>query len=1065
MSPGAITPAFAPGPVAPEQLAALVALVRPGGVVVNTTVWMPVPSDDARGVRGVNVYVRSDAARPAELVAMVDRGELSVDVADRVPPADLPAVHAEAGNGGLPGKVVVRMRPDSRWTTGVVGRMLHRVTTTPGPRLVGRDEELRSLTGRLDRIELGGVAVGLVGEPGVGKSTLQSALVGHARAAGFRVLAARGARSEADLPYAGLHQLLRPLLGRTDRLPERQRDALLACFAMGDPVEVNPFFTSLAVLELLVDAAAEAPVLACLDDLHDLDRPTVDAVAFVARRIADERIALVCTSRPGALPFDDRTVTWIELRGLDEAGSAALLGEQAPGLTPSIRDRVLRHADGNPLALVEFPVAVGSGRDGWLESVDDLPMTARLEQAFLARADELDPAARRIVDVAALDDGDAIDEVLAAAAVLDREAGHLAAAQPALDAGLLTVQGGTYRISHPLVGSALRQAMPPAARRDVHAALAHALSAHPDRAVWHRAVWHRASAAPGPDERIAADLEHAAADARRRGAVSTALTWLERAAALSPDPDRRAARLLDAAELGYELGRFSQVERVTAQVSGMTLPARERARLTWLEGVFHDGSTSEPAEITHLVGLARQAVDADDIDLALQLLIGAGRRVWWRDPGEIVRHDIVRAAHTVPVPANDPRLLAVLGLSESLELGPAIVDRLADWPADAGGRPDLAGMLGIAAFCVGDFARATAFLSAPVQELRAHGRLGLLAEALAIRAWAEINLGVFDVSRSADEARRLADETGQEVWAATARIAVAIVDGVSGSWDVRHPLLTDAEDTAHRMPNASSSLLAAAQLARGIAALGAERPEPAFDELHRVFVRTDPAYQRVQQLWTISYLADAAVHTGRRGEARSVLDAMEKLAGDAPAVGPAIALDYSRAVLADPGSADELFRVALDGAAGPYPWHRARLQLAHGSWLRRERRTVESRGSLRAARNTFDAAGARTWAQRADRELRATGERGWRPAHNPRGQLSPQEAQIVELAAQGLSNREIGRRLFLSHRTVGSHLYRIFPKLGVTSRAQLAGALDVQSSDASGRPLPADGPSPGRRDD
>lgn len=938
--------------------------------------------------------------------------------------------------------------------------MLHRVTTTPDLRLVGRDEELRSLVERLDRVALGSVTIGLVGEPGVGKSTLQAALAAQARAAGFRVLTARGARSEADLPYAGLHQLLRPLLARTDRLPDRQRDALLACFAMGDPVEVNPFFTSLAVLELLVDAAAEAPVLVCLDDLHQLDRPTVDAVAFVARRIADERIALVCTARPGALPFDDGTVTWIELHGLDEAGSAALLGARAPELAPAVRDRVLRNADGNPLALVEFPVVVGSGGDGWFESVDDLPMTARLEQAFLARAEELDPAARTIVDVAALDDGDSLDEVLAAAGLLAPGAGDLGAARPALDVGLLTVQGGTYRISHPLVGSALRQAMSPAARRDAHAALASVLSAHPDRA-----VWHRASSAPGPDEQIAADLESAAATARRRGAVSTALTWLERAAALSPGPDRRAARLLGAAELGYELGRFGHVERITAQVSDMTLQTRERSRLTWLEGVFHDGSTSDPAEIMHLVGLARDASDAGDVDLAMQLLTGAGRRVWWRDPGDVVRREIVRAAQDVRVPGNDPRLLAVLGLSQSLELGPVIVDRLGDWPADAGGRPDLAGMLGIAAFCVGDFARATAFLSAPVQELRAHGRLGLLAEVLAIRAWAEINLGVFDVSSSADEARRLADETGQAVWAATARIAVAMIEGVAGGWDVRNPLLAEAEDTAQRMPNASSSLLAAAQLARGVAALGAERPEPAFDELHRVFVRTDPACQRVQQLWTISYLADAAVHTGRREEARSVLEALEKSAGDAPAVGPVIALEYSRAVLADAASADELFRVALDGAARPHPWHRARLQLAHGSWLRRERCTVESRGPLRAARNTFDATGARTWAQRADRELRATGERGWRPAHNPRGQLSPQEAQIVELAAQGLSNREIGQRLFLSHRTVGSHLYRIFPKLGVTSRAQLAGALDVQSSDASGRPASPAGPRTGRHDD
>ena len=923
--------------------------------------------------------------------------------------------------------------------------MLHGVTTTPRTRLVGRDDELASLVERVDGIHLGGVVIGLVGEPGVGKSALQAGVAEHARAGGFRVLGAQGAQSEVHLPFAGLHQVLRPLLSRADRLPDRQRDALLACFAMSDSPVPNPFFTSLAVLELLVDAAVEAPVLVCLDDLHLVDQPTLDVLAFVARRIAGERIALLCAARGGSLPFvDDRTITWIEVRGLTEAASATLLASRAPALAPALRDRILRQANGNPLALLEFAVAVASDR--WSGSDDDLPMTTRLERAFLARADELDAAARVVVDAAALNDGDDITDVLAAAALLHPAAAHLAAVQPALDLELLSMAGGTYRIAHPLIGSALRQAMSPATRRDVHTALARVLSAHPDRA-----IWHRAASAPGPDEQIAAGLERAAGEARQRGAVSTAVTWLERAAALSPDPGDRAARLLAAAELDYELGRFAQVEQITARVSTMVLRTRERSRLTWLEGVFHDGSTSEPAEIRHLVDLAGRAMD-DDADLAMQLLFGAARRVWWRDPGDGVRLDVVRATREVRLPAGDPRVLAVLGLADPLALGPEIVGHLAQWPADAGGRPDLAGLLGIAAFGVGDFGLATAFLSAPVQQLRADGRLGLLAEALALRAWAEINLGVFDGSRSADEAWRLADETGQAVWAATARAAVAVIDAVGGHWDLRHALLTEAEDTAVRMPNASSSLLAGVQLARGVAALGAERPEPAYDELHRVFVRGDPAHQRVQQLWTVSYLADAAVHAGRREQAARVLEAVERSAGTGPTVGPTIALEYSRAVLADPASAEELFGAALHGAGRDFPWHHARLQLAHGSWLRRQRRAVESRGPLRAARNTFDAMGAHSWAHRADRELRATGERGWRSARSPREELSPQETQIAELAADGLSNREIGQRLFLSHRTVGSHLYRIFPKLGVTSRSQLAAALvpdHVQSSDAS----------------
>lgn len=226
-----------------------------------------------------------------------------------------------------------------------------------------------------------------------------------------------------------------------------------------------------------------------------------------------------------------------------------------------------------------------------------------------------------------------------------------------------------------------------------------------------------------------------------------------------------------------------------------------------------------------------------------------------------------------------------------------------------------------------------------------------------------------------------------------------------------------------------------------MAALGADSPEPAYGELQRVFVPTDPACQQVQQLWTISYLADAAVRTGRRDETVRLLARMEQAAGGSAAAGPTIALEYSRAVLADEDDAEDLFRAALDGAGRTYPWHLARLQLAYGSWLRRRRHVAQSREPLRAARGTFDALGAHGWAHRADRELRATGERGWRPASVPREQLSPQETQIAQLAAQGLSNREIGQRLFLSHRTVSSHLYRTFPKLGITSRNQLAGAL------------------------
>jgi len=278
------------------------------------------------------------------------------------------------------------------------------------------------------------------------------------------------------------------------------------------------------------------------------------------------------------------------------------------------------------------------------------------------------------------------------------------------------------------------------------------------------------------------------------------------------------------------------------------------------------------------VALARRAASEADPDLAMQLLFGASRRVWWRDPGDEVRRDIVRAAEAVPLPDGDPRVLAVLALAESLGSSPTVMASLARWPADAGGRPDLAGLLGIAAFCVGDHERAEGYLSTAVVELRAQGRLSLLAEVLALRSWAELNLGVFDAARSADEAMRLGDETGQAVWGATARIAVAVADAVGGGSDSVHRLLAEAEQTAMSTPNASSSLLSAVQLARGVAELGVDHPEQAYAELRRVFVPTDPAYQQIQQFWALGYLADAAVPTGRRDEAIALVDSLAGVA-------------------------------------------------------------------------------------------------------------------------------------------------------------------------------------------
>lgn len=909
-------------------------------------------------------------------------------------------------------------------------------------RLVGRQAVLARLTGLLDGVHDHGGMLGLTGDPGVGKSALQAAAVAQARSRGFTVLSARGSESETHLPFASLHQLLRPVLARADVLPARQRDALLSGFGMADLEQPDRFLMSLAALELVAEQARTSPVLLSLEDLHWMDEPSLDVIAFLARRIEDEQVVVLASVRAGPSPMAiDVPVEWVPVGALDPASASALLADRAPDLAPALRDRVLREADGNPLALLEFPTAMRSGRLGWTELSDELPMSARLERAFVSRVDRLPAPARAVLEVAALDDGTGLADILAAARLLAGPAVDAEAGGPAVDAGLLRIDGLSAALGHSLIGSALRQSMTPGRRRAIHAALAETLApTHPDRA-----AWHRASAVAAADERAAADLEAAAGNAVRRGALGSAVTWYLRAAALSVDAAGQGARLLGAAESAFELGRQQQVEEIRRQVPRTSLRPRDRSRLTWLEGAFDDGASAEPAEVRRLLAMAEEAIAAADLDLAFQLLLGAGRRAWWGEPGADVRHELVALARSAPVAPQDPRFLAVVALAEPLENLRELAHGVEAWSGEVAGRPEASGLLGIAAFCTGDLPRAITLLSPPIDGLRAQGHLRLLAEVLAIRSWSAMYHGAFDLAASADEAVRLADQTGRTLWGAAARIAQAVLGAVRGApaeRQARDALLAEAERVALAAPIPMSTLLAAVQLARGLEELAVGRHDAAYAELHRVFEVGGPAHHRVQQVWTLGYLAEAGVATGRGDEVRELLRELEALSGDDPPAAAAVALEYSRAVLADDADAEALYRAALDGACRGAPWHRARAELAYGSWLRRHRRVVESRTALRQARHTFEALGSLEWAHRADQELRATGEKGWRPTADRAVLLSPQESEIARLAAQGLSNREIGQRLYLSHRTVGSHLYRIFPKLGVSSRGQLGTALE-----------------------
>ena len=495
--------------------------------------------------------------------------------------------------------------------------------------LLGRESEVRLLGGLLDRVTDQGGALMVSGGPGIGKSALLGEAVRGARERGMLVLKVTGVQSEAVLPFAGLHSLLRPLLGRVDALGAPQRDAVLAAFGMTDAAVPDPFLTALAALDLMAEAAARAPVLVVADDAHWLDQATRDALTFVARRLEFEPILLVAAIRDGyETPLREAGLPSVALGALDPPTAAALLDSRSPGLPAGVRERFLREAAGNPLALVELPIAHGrlGGEDRGAGNAGDagwLPLTTRLEQAFAARALELPALTRTALLVAALNDGPLLSEVLAAAAVLaDAAADHGPAPTPpgaralavdvlvpAVSAQLVAIDETQLRFRHPLIRTAIRQHASLSQRQAAHAALASALAGQPERA-----VWHRAAAIIGPDEAVADELEATALRAQRRGASIVAVSALRRAAALG-DSRRRAGRLLRAAELGFELGRQDLVQDLLAEAGPHDLTPREQARVAWIRDSFADGIPGETSKARSLAVSADRAGADGDTDL------------------------------------------------------------------------------------------------------------------------------------------------------------------------------------------------------------------------------------------------------------------------------------------------------------------------------------------------------------------------------------------------------------------------------------------------------------------
>lgn len=880
-----------------------------------------------------------------------------------------------------------------------------------------------------------GGALVLCGEAGIGKSAVLVESVTLAESAGLRVLAANGVESEENLPYACLHQLLHPVRAEIASLATHQRAALEGALGWTNLLTPDVYVVALAVLDLVTEMAERTPILIVTDDAHWVDSGSLAVLTFVARRLEHEPVLVMAAIRDGASsPLEDGRLPLLRVDPLPRAEAERLLTTRAPGLPAPLRDTILREAAGNPLALTELPRSMVSTHD-LAGDANAIPLTARLERAFGARAVGLPKATRSILLAAALEDDATLGESLGAAQIVQNADLSELDIEPATTAGLVDSRPGRVVFRHPLMRSAILQLATPEERRMTHLAWSTLLARQP-----HRALRHRAATATGPDEALAVELDVAAERARERGGLVSAVLSLERAAQLSPSPRQRAERLLRAADLASETGQHEVVVRLMDQVPTDDLSITQQARRGWILSISDDGMREEPARAVELATLAESVATESGVDLALRILWSAALRCFWSEPGEEARRLIVGVAEGLPVNNNDPRLLAILAYAAPIRRGTRVLDGLQTPSTRATSDSQQARLVGSAAVLVGAFDLAARISATALAGLRRDGRLSLLARALAAQAWSSVRLGDLDVAvPAAEEAGRLAQETDQPFVYALVLAIEAEIAALQGHYDRCESLAAEAERRS--LTVGARPVLATVQLARGLAAMGHGRYADAYDHFRRMHDPLDPCHQVALRCYAVSELVESAVRSSETDDCHALIDGLEEIARTTSSPALHTGLRLARALVAADDEAGALFETALGVNSNANPFARARAQLAYGEWLRRQRRPAESRAHLRAAREAFDALRLAPWSDRARQELRAAGEASPNRSPDARDQLTAHELHIAQLAAEGLTNKEIGQRLFLSHRTVSSHLHRIFPKLGVTSRAELSNVI------------------------
>ena len=896
-----------------------------------------------------------------------------------------------------------------------------------GPELIEREQESALLDALVDGLRDGGGAFMVRGEAGIGKSVLLQRVRRRAEAQGVRPLVTVGVESEAELAFAGLHQLLRPVIGALAQLPESQRETLKAALGLGVDIEPDPYRVAIAAFQLICEVADSVPLVLIVDDAHWLDRSTLSVIAFIGRRLEAEHVALVAAIRSGqSTPLDDARLPSVDLERLSASTAARLLDRTAPELHPVLRARVLAESSGNPLALVEL--ARSMVRSGEQLSPTSTTLTARLERAFASRLHDLTPDSRAALLAAALDSRASLYEITRSSGAT------VESLERAVEAGLVEIADDGVHFRHPLIRSAVRQAASTHQVLEMYRALAEVV-ADPERQLWHRAM-----AAKEPDENIASALEEHARLAATRGAITVAGAALERAAALTADPRRKGARLVAAAEIAYELGLVASARHLVDEATSFDLSARDAARVAWFRQILSGSVWFESGAARTFVTIAEQLRDGGDADMALRSLVPIAHRCWWTRTKSRTREYLVEAALAMGMADDDPRVLAVIGLAHPEETGPTILKQVSRMRLHEMIDPTATMYVGIAAEKAGDFATGARFLASAIDGLREQVRLVLLTQALVHYAWAAIHAGEWPAAAAAAyEAAGLARDTTQPQYGLTGELVGALATALRGTEPDIESVL--AEPTRALLAMKAGPLLATAQLARGAAAIGDGRHEDALQHLWPVFDETGSAFHRFMRWPALLDLAEAAAGSGQAGRLTDVIRDLEAISAHSAPPILSLNLACARPLLATDDQAEPLFTAALAQDLAGYPFLRARTLFSFGRWLRRRRRSAESRSPLRESVALFDALGAAAWSRRARQELRATGEKVGRRTPDLRDRLTAQELQIAQLAAEGMTNREIAERLFLSPRTIGGHLYRIFPKLEITSRAQLRDAF------------------------